>query len=823
MKFYEKVMVIFFATLFIMHCCWGEGSPRSRTSFNNGWRFARFSGNAQEQPMNPAFDDAKWRELNLPHDWAIEGPFRPDLDHATGLLPWKAIGWYRKAFVLPESDRGQKVFLDFDGAMAHAKVFLNGKAVGDWPYGYTSFRVDLTPALEFGATNVLAVRLDTVHWGSRWYPGGGIYRNTWLVKTAPVHVAQWGVQVRTPKVSKQSATVAFEVTVKNESKQPAKIEVAGRVLGKKGASLRMKQAMLAPGESRTLQLSTILHKPRLWNLSDPQLYRAEVLLRSNGELVDRYPVSFGLRTLKFTPRDGFFLNGKRVEIKGVCNHHDLGPLGAAVNRRALERQLEILKEMGCNAIRTSHNPPTPELLELCDRMGFLLMDEAFDCWKRGKRPFDYGDLFEEWHKKDLLALIRRDQNHPSVFMWSIGNEVPDQLNAEMAKGLRDIVHAEDPSRPVVVCCNNGKAGLSPTAEAVDVMGYNYNLGNYANFFNRAENKEKPLIASETSSCISSRGEYFFPPEKNKRADFQITSYDLDYPGWGCTPDKQFEMLARYPAVLGEFVWTGFDYLGEPTPYNNDATVLLNFSSPEEREKQQKKLAEMGKIQVPSRSSYFGIIDLCGFPKDRFYNYQAHWRPDFPMAHILPHWNWPNRVGQLTPVYVYTSGDEAELFLNGKSQGRKEKGEYEYRLRWNNVYYAPGELRVVAYKNGKKWAEETVQTTGKPAALQLTADRQVIHADGKDLSFVTLRVLDAKGRMVPTADIPIHFSLEGSGKIIATGSGNAASHESFQSPDRTSFNGLALAIIQAEADAPGTLVLHAEAKGMRPAKIKIQTR
>jgi beta-galactosidase len=779
--------------------------------------------NGGGSPAEPAFDDVKWKNTRLPHDWAIEGPFRRDLDNSTGALPWRGIGWYRKAFEIPAPLEGKRVYLDFDGAMANAKVYLNGKLVGGWPYGYNSFRVDLTPALRFGGKNVLAVRLDTVHWGSRWYPGAGIYRNTRLVVTEPVHVAHWGVAVTTPRISSTAATADFAVSIDNDSNKSASVSAEVAIVSPEGAVVAESspETLAVPaGKTAAAKLSVDIPKPMLWSLNAPNLYKAVVRIKSDGELVDEYPVTFGIRTIEATPRDGFKLNGRRVEIKGVCNHHDLGPLGAAVNKRALERQLEILKEMGCNAIRTSHNPPAPELLDLCDRMGFLVVDEAFDCWKRGKRPYDYSALFDEWKEKDLKALVDRDRNHPSVIIWSIGNEVPDQGNAKMAKELRDIVHRLDPTRPVVLCVNSGRVGLTPVAQAVDIMGYNYNLGCYPKFFARPENAGTPLLGSETASCISTRGIYFFPIEKNKRADFQITSYDTYYPGWGCTPDRQFQALDEFPATLGEFVWTGFDYLGEPTPYNGDATVLLNFSDPKERARQKKELDKIGRIAVPSRSSYFGILDLCGFPKDRFYAYQARWRTELPMVHILPHWNWPGRVGKTTPVHVYTSGDEAELFLNGKSLGRKKKGPKEYRLRWDEVKYQPGELKAVAYKNGKKWAETTVKTSDAPATLSLSPDRPEIKADGEDLSFVTLRVLDANGIVVPTAAAPVEFSIDGPGEIVATGNGDPTNRIPFGSKKRPAFNGLALVVIRSIPGKTGTITLEARSPGLKPAKTAI---
>ena len=776
-------------------------------------------------PKSVDFDSSEWENVVIPHDWAISGPFSNELDHATGLLPWMRVGWYRKDFTIPLSDKGKRILLNFDGAMANSEVYLNGELVGGWPYGYNSFFVDLTDKLKYGEKNVLAVRLDTVKFGSRWYPGGGIYRNVWLVKTEPVHVGQWGVYVTTPKVTKEDATAQFDVTVKNDSNKDAKVNVKVLIEDEDGVRFTSdsKSANIKKGESADLRLIADIKNPKLWDIKTPHIYKGSVVVETNGKVTDEYPLTFGVRTISVTARDGLLLNGKRVQVNGVCLHHDLGPLGAAVNTRAIERQLQIMQEMGCNAIRTSHNPPTPELLDLCDKMGLLVMDEAFDAWKTGKRPDDYSALFDKWHEKDLAAMIKRDRNHPSIFMWSIGNEVPDQMKPKMVKSLSEIVHKLDPTRKTVLCSNDGHTGLSEVAQSVDVTGYNYNLWAYSKFFNRKENKNTPLIGSETSSCLSTRGEYFFPADKNKLSDFQVTSYDSYYPGWGCTPDTQFEMLEKYPAVIGEFVWTGFDYIGEPTPYNNDATVLLNFKNAEDQARQKERLEKLGKIDVPSRSSYFGIVDLCGFPKDRYYIYQSHWRPNLPMAHIFPHWNWPERVGKVTPVHVYTSGDEAELFLNGKSLGRKKKEKYQYRLRWDDVVYQPGELKVVAYKDGKKWAEDVVRTTGAPAQLSMIADRNTIVNDGKDLSFITLKVCDDNGLTVPDADVPVQFTIEGPAEIIATGNGDPTSHELFQDTKRMSFNGLALVIIRSKKGESGTVKVTATSKSLKSAKVEVEVK
>ncbi|MEI6197863.1 MAG: beta-galactosidase GalB, partial [Verrucomicrobiota bacterium] len=655
-----------------------------------------------------------------------------------------------------------------DGAMAYATVWLNGQIVGGWPYGYASWRLDLTPFVKFGADNVLAIRLDNPKESSRWYPGGGIYRNVWLVKTAPVHVAHWGAYITTPEVSVQSATVKIQVNVDNDSDDAYAVEVRHEIFelnadGSQGKSvaasandgLKIGAHQFAPEES-----IIILPHPRRWSLEQPQRYVVVTTIAKEGERIDRYETPFGIRTIQFTADNGFLLNGRRVQLQGVCDHHDLGALGSAINLRALERQVELLKGMGCNAIRTSHNPPAPELLDLCDRLGMVVMDEAFDCWKKGKTKNDYSLLFTDWHEADLRALVRRDRNHPSVVLWSIGNEVPDQETPEgprLAAELRRMVRSEDATRPVTSGCDRIAAGYNGFNQGVDVLGYNYKPFEYGKF--HGTNPTQPVYGSETASTLSSRCEYFFPVSDDKaggKADFQMSSYDLYAPPWATTPDTEFSAQDKNPFVAGEFVWTGFDYLGEPTPYNEDLTILSNFSDSAALARMKKELAELGKIKSPARSSYFGILDLAGFPKDRYYLYQSRWRPELPMAHILPHWNWPERVGQITPVHVYTSGDAAELFLNGKSLGLKRKGAFEYRLRWDEVIYQPGELKVVAYKNGNKWATDTVKTTGLAAKLILEPNRNEITADGRDLSFVTVTVADKNGLLVPRSKNHIQF-------------------------------------------------------------------
>jgi beta-galactosidase len=854
--------------------CAQPASPSERVSLDAGWHFtkgdpeglgdklaypqikdwveasgARYTTNAdlaaKTKPNgDPAadvsyaqnnFDDSQWRVLNLPHDWGIEGPFKQEYPGETGKLPWWGVGWYRKHLTVPASDQGRRIFLDVDGAMAYATVWLNGHFMGGWPYGYASWRVDLTPGIQFGGDNVIAIRLDNPTNSSRWYPGGGIYRNVWLVKTAPVHVAQWGAYVTTPQNSADSAEVKVRVTVDNDSDADCAVSVKNEIFelgadGPKGravAALPAGAVKIPAHQSGQMEDQATIEHPQLWSIEKPGRYVVVTSVEQDGKQVDGYRTPFGIRTIEFTADNGFLLNGRRVPINGVCDHHDLGALGAAVNVSALRRQIEILKEMGCNAIRTSHNPPAPELLDLCDSMGMLVMDESFDCWKRGKTRNDYHLLFDDWHEKDWRAELRRDRNHPSIIIWSIGNEISEQGSPAghlIAAELTRIAHEEDPTRPTSAACNNQRAGYNGFEKTVDVFGFNYKPGEYGKF--RAANPKQAVYGSETASCVSSRGEYFFPVGTNKnggKADFQMSSYDLYAPPWATPPDWEFKGQDEAPFTAGEFVWTGFDYIGEPTPYNNDLSNLLNFTDPAEQARMKKELDELGHILTPSRSSYFGIIDLAGFKKDRFYIYQARWRPTLPMAHILPHWDWPERAGQVTPVHVYTSGDEAELFLNGKSLGRKKKDQLEYRVHWDDVVYEPGELKVVAYKDGHKWASEVVNTPGPAAKLLLSADHNEVHANGQDLAYVTLTVADESGQQSPRAKNHVRFEIEGPGEIVATDNGDATSFESFQSPERNAFNGLALAIVRTKAGQPGTISVTAQSDGLKTGKIKITSR
>lgn len=785
------------------------------------------------------FNDSSWENINLPHDWAVTEPFYEGRDAPVGggmgRLPSPGVAWYRKKLDIPATDAGKKIFLDVDGAMSYAMVWLNGNLVGGWPFGYASWRVDLTPYVQPGGDNQLAIRLDNPPESSRWYPGSGLYRNVWLVKTNPVHVAHWGTFITTDNVSKSAADINLQVSIENGREQATAITVIttiyelnadGRPLKKVVAKVEPQNVTIAAGETTTITTALTLQNPKLWGpppTQTPNLYIAETTLLVDGETLDQYDSRFGIRSLRFDANAGVYVNDELVKIKGVNMHHDLGALGAAFHTRAAERQLEMLQEMGCNAIRTAHNPPAPELLELTDRMGFLVMDESFDVWERKKTPLDFHLIFPDWHEQDLRALVRRDRNCPSVIIWSFGNEVgeqyTDEAGAALGKRLSDIIKDEDPTRPTTSAMNWAKPDF-PFPTSMDVISLNYQgegirqspefegtnrirtTPQYPGFHEHFP--DKVILSSETASAFSSRGIYLFPVT-DKISDIvrdgrggdskiqQVTSYELHAVDFGSSADKVFRSLEQHRFVAGQFVWTGWDHLGEPTPY------------------------------YESRSSYCGIIDMAGFKKDRFYLYQSQWRPDYPMAHILPHWNWPERVGEITPVHVFTSGDEAELFLNGQSLGRKTKGKFDYRLRWDEVRYEPGELKVVVYKNGKQWAEAIVKTTDESAKLKVNADRTHINADGKDLSFITVRVTDKNDLTVPRATNSVSFIIDGPGEIVATDNGDPTNFEPLTSHTRRVFSGLVLAIVRSKLDEPGTLNITVSSPGLESDHIQINSK
>jgi beta-galactosidase len=773
-------------------------------------------------PSAADFDDSQWRKINLPHDWAIEGPFRIDLENETGKLPWPGIGWYRKVLNLTTADQGKAIFLDFDGAMSQSKIFVNGQAAGEWPYGYASFRVDITRFVKWGAPNAIAVRLDNPARSSRWYPGGGIYRHVWLVKSPPIHFAHHGVFATSENITANSADVVVNTELQGADR-PAELKVVHELLDASG-----KRVASTSSPASTLTARMQVKSPTLWDTKNPYLYTLRSTLAKGSEKIDSRDTLIGIRKAEWKP-DGFYLNDQRIQIKGVCNHHDLGPIGAAFNERAAERQIELLKEMGCNSIRTSHNPPAPQLLDLCDRMGMLVLDELFDAWSVAKKPNDYHIHFDAWHERDVANFIRRDRNHPSVIAWSTGNEIPEQGDPgkhSISTDLSNLMRKHDPSRKITNGCNDLGAAYNGFAETIDIFGLNYPV-RQPNLPAELHSKKPqlPIINTETSSCVSSRGSYYFPATWDKGGgsfEFQVSSYELYAPGWANRPDLDFELLDRNPFIAGEYVWTGFDYIGEPTPYNQDSTYALNFQNPEERKKALEDLKKIGN-RPPSRSSYFGILDLCGFPKDRYYLYQAHWRPDFPMAHILPHWNWQERIGQITPVHVFTSGDEAELFLNGKSLGRKKKEPFTYRIVWEKVKYQPGELKVVTWKKGKEWAKAERSTTGQATQLLATADRPEIRADGNDLAYITVTIADAKARLVPRSMDRLHFKIAGPAEIVAVCNGDATNHESLQGTTMPAFNGLCQVIVRGKPGSPGTATLSVASGKLPAAKVTLTTR
>ena len=806
----------------------GNGTTRSVQRLSEGWLFCRIQpgNNAAPQSGDPAptqactdFDDAGWERVRVPHDWAITGPFDSDHDRQvtrviedgeerareylgrTGGLPHVGTAWYRRSLDLPADD-GRRLYVEFDGVMCNSRVYLNGDFVGSWPYGYSSFCFDLTEHVRWGADNILAVSVDVKPSASRWYPGAGIYRHVRLVSVDPIHVAHWGTRVTASEITPETATVAIRTEIESSSGRTEDIELRTDILDPHGREVASITSSARIETAASIDQEVRVESPTLWSIDAPNCYQALTSVIADGRTVDGYETTFGIREIRFDVADGFVLNGRPVELKGVCMHHDLGPLGAAVSARAIERQCETLVEMGCNAVRTSHNPPAPELLEICDRMGIVVIDEAFDEWRLAKCENGYNRLFDEWAERDVRALIRRDRNHPCVIMWSIGNEIREQGSedgAQVAQFLVDICHDEDPTRPTTAGFNQPDAAIANgLAGVVDVPGWNYSATRYAEF--RRDHPTWPMYGSETESCLSTRGEYHFPAVEEKTArkehdPHQMSSYDLSSPPWGYAPDIEFAGQDDNPTLFGAFVWTGYDYLGEPTPYNH---------------------------VWPSRSSYFGIVDLCGLPKDRYYIYRSKWRPETETLYLLPHWNWEDRRGEVTPVHCYTSCDAAELFLNGVSQGVRRKDPasvYDrYRLRWDEVVYEPGVLEVVALgSDAEPMATARMQTAGDPSRIELTPDRATITADGDDLAFVTVAITDSDGTTCPLADDLLRFELDGPGCIATVDNGDPTSTDPFLADRCRAFHGLCVLVVRSLAGAAGPLRIRATATGLAPAE------
>jgi beta-galactosidase len=790
--------------------------PRQTENFNASWKF--YLGN-DSSAFQSEYDDSHWRTLTLPHDWSIEGTFSKDAPCKTdgGALP-TGIGWYRKTFYIPKSANDKAVFIDFDGVYRNSEVWINGHYLAKRAYGYISFRYELTPYLNFGnKKNSIAVKVDNSEQpNSRYYTGSGIYRNVWLVTTNKIHIDHWGTFITTPKITKESATVHIKIDIQTRPdrfKKPVRsinknqyltiktniYDQNGKYLGLAGTSeIEIKDTCT------NLQQDITLPNPSLWSTENPYLYKAETKIYQNNKLLDSYSTSFGIRQFAFDSAKGFSLNGKPMKIQGVCQHHDLGALGAAVNIRAMQRQLEILKDMGCNAIRTSHNPPAPELLDLCDSMGFLVQVEAFDMWKKKKNKFDYNIDWEQWHVRDLEDMVLRDRNHPSVFMWSNGNEIREQFDSTgiaLTQKLTAIIKKLDNTRPVTNALteNEPSKNFIYQSGALDVLGFNYKHEAYVDFPKRFPGQK--FVATELGCAEATRGCYnmpsdsvFFWPKDSKEPftygnpDFTVSAYDHVCAYWGSPHETAWKAVKKYDYISGIFVWTGFDYLGEPAPY-----------------------------PWPARSSYYGIIDLAGFPKDAYYMYQSEWTSK-PVLHIFPHWNW--KLNQTIDVWAYyNNADETELYLNGESQGIRKKQGDDMHVMWR-VKYQPGTLKAISRKNGQTVLTSEIKTAGKPAKIELIADKNIIKADGTDLSFVTVKITDENGIMVPNADNLVNFTISGEGFIAGVDNGFQASTEPFKASYRKAFNGMCLAIIQSNGKT-GKIILQATSEGLTNNKIEIQ--
>lgn len=809
---------------------------RENILLEKGWKFTRADSVVFSQPE---FDNSDWEEVRIPHDWAIYGPFDVNndlqniaiiqdgqtqaIEHTgrTGGLPFVGTGWYRLDFEIPKYNSEKNVEIIFDGAMSDARIWINGQFVGTWPYGYNSFSFDISKFVHEGI-NTVAVRCQNLSDSSRWYPGAGLYRNVHLVVTDKAHVPAWGTRIITPVITEEYAKVNINTEfIPAAGKKLSDYRINTIIVDNNGN--RVGSVLSTPEEFDEVFNQTVIVKgPKLWSPESPQLYKAQSTIYDGNEKVDTFTTTFGIRSIELKPDDGFYLNGKKTKFKGVCMHHDLGPLGAAVNEAAIRRQIRILKEMGCNAIRTSHNMPAPELVKVCDEEGVMLVVESFDEWKYPKVKNGYSRLFDEWAEKDLTALIRHYRNSPAVVMWCIGNEVTEEwyydgAGAKTARFLLDICHREDATRPVTqgncahdyVCANN-------MAAVLDVAGFNYSPQKYAEDYNRLP--QRLILGTETASTLSSRGVYKFPLERKwmaKYHDHQASSYDVESCDWSNLPEDDFIQHDDLPYCIGEFVWTGFDYLGEPTPYYT---------------------------HWPSHSSLFGIVDLAGLPKDRYWLYRSHWTPEKETLHILPHWTWPGREGEITPVMVYTNYPSAELFLNGRSLGKKSKNREvtienssdstsimnlkrleRYRLIWPDVKYQPGELRVVAYdENGTPIAVDSVMTAGKPYKIVLEPDREELDSSGRDLSFITVKIVDKDGNLCPHANNRVSFKVSGAGSFHAIANGDPSCIESFQSSSMSTFGGMLTAII-AGGEAPGAIRVEASSPNLKKASLNISVK
>jgi beta-galactosidase len=811
MKSIAKIL----AALVFLFSCQRLNAQRKTEDFDKGWKF--YLGEIKDgQSLN--FPDGKWRDLTLPHDWSIEGKFDEHSPATTaGGALTGGIGWYRKSFTIPAASQGKKIFIDFDGVYMNSEVWINGRYLGTRPYGYSSFRYELTQYLKFGGEkNVIAVKVNNAPQpNSRWYSGSGIYRNVWLITTEKMFVDHWGTFITTPAISGKSATVHIETRVKNfEGFQPS-LAVTTIIYDANAKEVgRNERPGMTLKDTQFVNKENInIASPVLWSLDKPVLYKAVTQVFSNGKIQDEYETFFGIRYFEFDVDKGFSLNGKHIKINGVCDHHDLGCLGTAVNYRALQRQLEILKGMGCNAIRTSHNPPAPELLELCDKMGFIVLDEAFDMWKIEKSKYDYHLCWDEWHKRDLEDMVLRDRNHPSVIMWSIGNEIneggltKDSTDKNpgfiIAKELGEIVRSLDTTRPITSAMNHPYPD-NPIyrSGALDLIGYNYDNNDLANFHDRFPGKK--FLGTETVSALETRGHYdiyvssdsirrwpdtydWDKPFTKGNPDLTVSAYDNVSALWGSTHEETWKNYKKYDFLSGQFIWTGFDYIGEPTPY-----------------------------PWPARSSYFGIIDLAGFPKDVYYMYQSEWT-DKTMLHIFPHWNW--NKGDTVDVWAYYNhADEVELFLNGRSLGTRKKEGDDLHVKWR-VPFEAGTLKAVSKKDGKVVLTQEIKTAGKPARIILSADRTAIKGDGKDLCFVTVKIVDAQGIPVPDASNNVQFKANGDGTIVGVDNGSETSMESFKASERKAFNGLCLAVIQSK-EKSGSIQFIATSPGLQSAILQI---